>query len=164
MKAEELDNINVRAKMTIPELPDLNPSNMLMEQCMREFRKQEEAAIEKILREYIDNPIVGEITREKVKAAGIRGIVYDADMDGRAFSEIKTEGNNVRLVMTSALLGIAQGHWLIAHNGLRRMLSEKEEAYFRHMEEEDLKAELNLNPELLEQREPNDARINLAES
>ena len=66
MKAEELDNINVRAKMTIPELPDLNPSNMLMEQCMREFRKQEDAAIEKILREYIDNPIVGEITREKV--------------------------------------------------------------------------------------------------
>ena len=146
MKANELDSINVRAKMTIPEI-DYNPQNALMEHCMREFRKKEDAAIEKILREYIDNPIVGEITREKVKAAGIRGIVHDKDMDGAAFSELTTDGGDVRLTVTSALIGVAQGQWLIAHNGLRRMLSEAEEAYFRHMEEEDLKAELNLTPE-----------------
>ncbi len=128
-----------------PEQTDYNPSTDLMERLSREFHKQECDAIVKILREYIDNPIVGEITREKVKAAGVRSVVYDMDMDDKTFSEIKNEGNEVRITMKRALLGVAQGHWLIAHNGVRRRLSEKEEAGIRRMEEEEQKEELKQN-------------------
>ena len=61
---------------------------------MREILKIELAAIEDILRHHIENPIEGELTREKVKRAGVRCIVYDADMNGEYMPDMKWEDGN----------------------------------------------------------------------
>ncbi len=112
---------------------------------MREIHKIELAAIEDILRHHIENPIEGELTREKVKRAGVRCIVYDADMNGEYMPDMKWEDGNLKLEITSPLLGIAQGEWLIGRNGIRRRLTEEEEAYLSRLEQEEWMEEMGLN-------------------
>ena len=84
-------------------------------------------AVEDILRKYIDNPIEGELTREKVKAAGIRSVFFRDDPP-----ELKYESQdekNVNFTFTTNLIGVAQGNWMILPNGARRPLTEKEEEF-----------------------------------
>ena len=111
-----------------------NMTEMIEEQTIHNFFKKEREIVEKILREYIDNPIKGEITREKIKAAGIRAVVYDEDMNGEPLPEIKATDGCISLTITSALIGVAQGNYMISADGLRRRLTEKEEAYLRKKE------------------------------
>ena len=83
-------------------------------------------AVEDIMRKYIDNPIEGELTREKVKAAGIRSVFFRDDPP-----ELKYESQdekNVNFTFTTNLIGVAQGNWMILPNGARRPLTEKEAA------------------------------------
>ncbi len=112
---------------------------------MREIHKIELAAIEDILRHHIENPIEGELTREKVKRAGIRCIVYDEAINGEAAANTKWEDGNLYIEVQSAFLGIAQGDWLIGPNGIRRKLTEKEEAYLSKLEQEEWMEEMGLN-------------------
>lgn len=89
-------------------------------------------AVEDILRKYIDNPIEGELTREKVKAAGIRSVFFRDDPP-----ELKYESQdekNVNLTFTTNLIGVAQGNWMILPNGARRPLTEKEEEFLAQQE------------------------------
>ena len=89
-------------------------------------------AAEDILRKYIDNPIEGELTREKVKAAGIRSVFFRDDPP-----ELKYESQdekNVNFTFTTNLIGVAQGNWMILPNGARRPLTEKEEEFLAQQE------------------------------
>lgn len=89
-------------------------------------------AVEDILRKYIDNPIDGELTREKVKAAGIRSVFFRDDPP-----ELKYESQdekNVNFTFTTNLIGVAQGNWMILPNGARRPLTEKEEEFLAQQE------------------------------
>lgn len=89
-------------------------------------------AVEDILRKYIDNPIDGELTREKVKAAGIRSVFFRDDPP-----ELKYESQdekNVNFTLTTNLIGVAQGNWMILPNGARRPLTEKEEEFLAQQE------------------------------
>lgn len=64
-----LDTLKLRDMMTEPELP--SPMEAVMKQTMDGLHKKEMAVIEDILRHHIDCTIEGELTCEKVKAAGI---------------------------------------------------------------------------------------------
>lgn len=89
-------------------------------------------AVEDILRKYIDNPIEGELTREKVKVAGIRSVFFRDDPP-----ELKYESQdekNVNFTLTTNLIGVAQGNWMILPNGARRPLTEKEEEFLAQQE------------------------------
>ena len=89
-------------------------------------------AVEDILRKYIDNPIEGKLTREKVKAAGIRSVFFRDDPP-----ELKYESQdekNVNFTLTTNLIGVAQGNWMILPNGARRPLTEKEEEFLAQQE------------------------------
>lgn len=89
-------------------------------------------AVEDIMRKYIDNPIEGELTREKVKAAGIRSVFFRDDPP-----ELKYESQdekNVNFTFTTNLIGVAQGNWMILPNGARRPLTEKEEEFLAQQE------------------------------
>ena len=89
-------------------------------------------AVEDILRKYIDNPIEGELTREKVKAAGIRSVFFRDDSP-----ELKYESQdekNVNFTFTTNLIGVAQGNRMILPNGARRPLTEKEEEFLAQQE------------------------------
>ena len=89
-------------------------------------------AVEDILRKYIDNPIEGELTREKVKVAGIRSVFFRDDPP-----ELKYESHdekNVNFTFTTNLIGVAQGNWMILPNGARRPLTEKEEDFLAQQE------------------------------
>lgn len=89
-------------------------------------------AVEDILRKYIDNPIEGELTREILKAAGIRSVFFRDDPP-----ELKYESQdekNVNFTFTTNLIGVAQGNWMILPNGARRPLTEKEEEFLAQQE------------------------------
>ena len=95
-------------------------------------QKKMQEAVEDILRKYIDNPIEGELTREKVKAAGIRSVFFRDDPP-----ELKYESQdekNVNFTFTTNLIGVAQGNWMILPNGARRPLTEKEEEFLAQQE------------------------------
>lgn len=122
---QKMDSLNVRQALEVPEL-QISPVSLVMQRCAREICEKETAVIEDILRHHIENPIEGEITREKIAAAGILGIVYDEEMDRLPFSEVKVGDKSVTFEVTSALLGVVQGEWLIGPGGIRRPLTKKE--------------------------------------
>ncbi len=113
----------------------------------REVHKMEMAAIEDILRHHIENPIEGELTREKVKRAGVRCVVYDEAMNGEVAADTKWKDGNLYVEVQSAFLGIAQGDWLIGPHGIRRRLTEKEEAYLSKLELEEWMEEMGFKKE-----------------
>ena len=88
---------------------------------MKESAKRENAALENILRNFIDNPIVGEITPEKLKAANVQGIIR---RKFEALPEIQYKEKSVVLTFQSKLLGISQNDMLIMLNGARMLLSD----------------------------------------
>ena len=88
---------------------------------MKESAKRENAALENILRNFIDNPIVGEITTEKLKSANVQGIIR---RKFEALPEIQYKEKSVVLTFQSNLLGISQNDMLIMINGARMPLSD----------------------------------------
>lgn len=121
----------------------------------REVHKMEMAAIEDILRHHIENPIEGELTREKVKRAGVRCVVYDEAMNGEAAADTKWEDGNLYVEVQSAFLGVAQGDWLIGPHGIRRRLTEKEEAYLSRLEQEEWMEEMGFKQENINEQSYN---------
>lgn len=93
-------------------------------------------AVEDILRKYIDNPIEGELTREKIKAAGIRSVFFSSDPPNLEIE--KCDEKEVTCRMTSNLIGVAQGHWMIYYNGARRPLTDKEEEHLAKEKRQEL--------------------------
>ena len=97
----------------------------LVEHVERSFAKKaakrEGAALENILRNFIDNPIVGEITPEKLRAANVQGIIR---RKFEALPEIQHKENSIVLTFQSNLLGISQNDMLIMINGARMLLSD----------------------------------------
>lgn len=88
---------------------------------MKESAKRENAALENILRNFIDNSIVGEITPEKLKASNVQGIIR---RKFEALPEIQYKEKSVVLTFQSNLLGISQNDMLIMINGARMPLSD----------------------------------------
>lgn len=81
--------------------------------------------VEGIIRHHIDGPIKGKLTREKIKAAGIRTVLYRDD----GYPLHEDENGNISMKFDSGLIGLVQGHTLIMPDGTRRPLTDKEEAF-----------------------------------
>lgn len=124
-----IDQMKLRDMITVPELPD--PMEAMMKQTIDGLHKKEMAVIEDILRHHIDCPIDGELTHEKVKAAGIRGVMYSDEFPQ---SRIEDDGKEIRISITSGLMGVVQGDWLIGEGGARRPLTEKERDFYERQE------------------------------
>ena len=124
-----LDTLKLRDMITVPELP--SPEEVVMKQAMDGLYKKEMAVIEDILRHHIECPIEGELTREKVKAAHIRGVMYSDN-----FPQLKADNNgkDICISVTIGLMGVVQGDWLIGAGGARRPLTEKERDYYERQE------------------------------
>ena len=108
----------------------------LMAYVQQKNQKEVWGAVEHILRNHIDNPIVGELTREKIKAAGIRCVFFSEESPNLEF--VKCDEKEVSCKFTYNLIGVAQGHWMIHYNGARRPLTDDEEAYLTAQEEQDI--------------------------
>ena len=81
--------------------------------------KRENDALENILRSHIDNPIVGEITKDKLKASGVSGIIRRKDLP---LPEMEKTDKGIRYTLQSDMLGISQGDMLIQFSGARMLL------------------------------------------
>ena len=108
----------------------------LLAYVQQKYQKAVWEAVEHILRNHIDNPIEGELTREKIKAAGIRSVFFSSDPPNLEFE--KCDEKEVTCRMTSNLIGVAQGHWMIYYNGARRPLTDKEEEHLAKEERHEL--------------------------
>lgn len=108
-----------------------SPADTIMKQTIDELHKKEMDVIEDILRHHIDCPIDGELTHEKVKAAGIRGVMYSDEFPQ---SRIENDDKGIRISITSGLMGVVQGDWLIGEGGARRPLTDKERDYYDRQE------------------------------
>ena len=111
----------------------------LMAYVQQKYQRAVWGAVEHILRNHIDNPIEGELTREKIKAAGIRSVFFSEEPPNLEFE--KCDEKEVSCKLTSNLIGVAQGHWMIHYNGARRPLTDKEEAYLTAQEQQERFAE-----------------------
>ena len=105
----------------------------LMAYVQQKYQKAVWGEVEHILRNHIDNPIVGELTREKIKAAGIRSVFFSEKPPNLEFE--KRDEKGISYKFTSNLIGVAQGHWMIHYNGARRPLTDNEEAYLTAQEQ-----------------------------
>jgi len=87
--------------------------------------------VEGIIRHHIDSPIKGELTREKIKAAGIRTVFYRDDGPHLSldYPVHEDENGNISMTFDSGLIGLVQGHTLIMPDGTRRPLTDKEESF-----------------------------------
>ena len=108
----------------------------LLAYVQQKYQKAVWEAVEHILRNHIDNPIEGELTREKIKAAGIRSVFFSSDPPNLELE--KCDEKEVTCRMTSNLIGVAQGHWMIYYNGARRPLTDKEEEHLAKEERQEL--------------------------
>ena len=108
----------------------------LLAYVQQKYQKAVWKAVEHILRNHIDNPIEGELTREKIKAAGIRSVFFSSDPPNLEIE--KCDEKEVTCRMTSNLIGVAQGHWMIYYNGARRPLTDKEEEHLAKEERQEL--------------------------
>ena len=99
----------------------------MQERCAKATWQQ----VDDIIRTHIDSPIKGELTREKIKAAGIRAVFYRDDglhlsLDYQVHED---ENGNISMTFDSGLIGLVQGHTLIMPDGTRRPLTDKEESF-----------------------------------
>lgn len=78
--------------------PEFRPIDNIIARGFHELVKRENDAIEKILRVYIDHPIVGEITKEKVRDSGVQGIIKRKDLE---FPKLEETENGFRYTLTS---------------------------------------------------------------
>ena len=97
-------------------------ANELINYANKQYSKGVNDAIDKILHQYIDNPIKGDITKEKLKAANIVGIIRTKF---KAPPQIEQLEDRVRLTFDSGIIGIRQGDVLITVNGQRFQLLNK---------------------------------------
>ena len=91
------------------------------EKMQREFYPRLWEAVENIFRLYIDHPIEGELTKEKLKAAGVMGLIHEKypkpwDID-------TSSDKDVKVTINSSILGVRQGDMLIQFNGDRMHIS-----------------------------------------
>ena len=130
MADKNISTINLRAIMNTPMI-GIDPMQNVAKKALHGIADEEKRIIDDILRNHIDHPIEGELTREKVKAAGIRGVAYDKEGPKADF-----ENREQRMVftVTSALLGVVQGDWLIGAGGVRRPLTDKERKFFDELD------------------------------
>ena len=56
---------------------DFDLIGYIQEKMMKEFSIRLWKGIENILHLYIDHPIEGELTKEKMKAAGVMGLIHE---------------------------------------------------------------------------------------
>ena len=100
---------------------DFDLIGYIKEKMMKEFSTGLWKGIENILHLYIDNPIEGELTREKMKAAGVMGLIHEKypkpwDIDTSSEKDVK-------VTINSSILGVRQGDMLIQFNGDRMHIS-----------------------------------------
>ena len=100
---------------------DFDLIGYIQKKMMKEFSEGLWKGIENILHLYIDNPIEGELTREKMKAAGVMGLIHEKypkpwDIDTSSEKDVK-------VTINSSILGVRQGDMLIQFNGDRMHIS-----------------------------------------
>ena len=66
-------------------------------------------------------PIEGELTKEKMKAANIMGLIHEEEVFP---PKIENIDECVKFTLTSSILGVRQGDMLIMHNGNRMPINE----------------------------------------
>ena len=109
---------------TNPLLEEISPWNQFVSKCVADVRLKEIMQVEHILRNWIDDPIIGEITKESLRQRCIRTVMYKEynEMD----SKVEQSANNITLIITSRLLGVVQGDYLIGVDGQRSLLTEEQ--------------------------------------
>ena len=120
----EIDKIyNMDCLEGMKQIPDgsidaksYNPLEGIIAKGFHELVKRENDGIEKILRVYIDRPISGEITKEKVKFSGVTGLIKRKDIP---FPKMEQTENGFRYTIESPILGLSQGDILITPSGKR---------------------------------------------
>ena len=105
--------------------PTFDLVKYVQNQCSKMTMQQ----MEYILHHYIDNPIEGELTPEKIKAAGIRTAFYHSPHIDLDYPVHEDKDGNISMKFDSGLIGIAQGHTLIKPDGTRRPLTNQEEDF-----------------------------------
>ena len=122
--------MNQTVRMKPPMIADhaaFDLQSYIQERIMKEWHRKVWGEIENILHTHIDNPIDGELTKEKLKAANIKGLIYQEE---QIEPKIEYSDNGVSLTMTSDILGVRQGDTLIQHNGNRMPVSEIPVAWY----------------------------------
>lgn len=109
---------------TNPLLEEISPWNQFVSKCVADVSLREMEQVEHILRNWIDDPIIGVITKEALRARCIRTVLYKEynEMD----SKVKQSGDNITLIITSRLLGVVQGDYLIGVDGERSLLTKEQ--------------------------------------
>lgn len=90
------------------------------EKMEREFYQRLWEAVKNIFHQHIDNPIEGEITKEKLKAAGVMGLIRETYPPAPV---IDPSEKDVKVIINSDILGVRQGDMLITFNGDRMPIS-----------------------------------------
>ena len=109
---------------TIPLLDEVNPTSRFLSEAVSTIARKENEQIEHILRNWIDDPIIGPITKESLKSRCIRAILYKepAAMD----SQIEQSVDKITIKISTRLLGVVQGDYLIGCDGQRSRLTEEQ--------------------------------------
>lgn len=120
------ENVNEQfARMETNHLLDeISPLNNILNTALSDMRRKEMEQIEHILRHWIDDPIIGVITKDSLRQRCIRTVLYKEynEMD----SKLEQSGNNITLTISSRLLGVVQGDYLIGIDGQRSLLTEEQ--------------------------------------
>lgn len=100
---------------------DFDLIGYIQKKMMKEFSTGLWKGIENILHLYIDHPIEGELTKEKMKADGVMGLIHEKypkplDID-------TSSDKDVKVTINSSILGVRQGDMLIQFNGDRMHIS-----------------------------------------
>ena len=100
---------------------DFDLVGYIQEKMMKEFSTGLWKGIEKILHLYIDHPIEGELTKEKMKAAGVIGLIHEKYP--KPWYIDTSSDKDVKVTINSSILGVRQGDMLIQFNGDRMHIS-----------------------------------------
>jgi hypothetical protein len=112
---------------TVAEQADFDLLGYVQNRIMKELHDHEWGYIQNILHTHIDNPIDGELTKQKLKAANIKGLIYQEESID---PQVDWSAKGMNIIMTSNILGIRQGDTLIQHNGNRMPVGEIPVAWF----------------------------------
>jgi hypothetical protein len=112
---------------TVAEQADFDLLGYVQNRIMKELHDHEWGSIQNILHTHIDNPIDGELTKQKLKAANIKGLIYQEESID---PQVDWSAKGMNIIMTSNILGIRQGDTLIQHNGNRMPVGEIPVAWF----------------------------------
>ena len=100
----------------------------IQKKVIDELRKKEFDVVDHILRTHIDDPIVGDLTKEKLQAANVHGLIH-YDEGPYTVIDNDTDPESALLTFHSSLLGVRQGDILIQANGRRIPLNEIQEPW-----------------------------------